>query len=309
MVADSVELRELRVFLVLADELHFGRTAERLRLTAPRVSQTIATLERRVGGRLFDRTSRRVTLTERGLRLQRTIAGPCADLLAAVTAASTLDADVQGELRLGLFGPASGGPRLPEIMAVFERRYPGCTVQISEVALADCLDALRRGQIDLLATRTTTGAPDLTVGPVMHVDDRVLVVATDHPLAGLDEVSVEVLGDHAVAGPAGWTPEMEATVIPLCTPAGRPVVRTVRVTSMAATYAAVARGDIVHLSTASTRAYSSHPGVTYVRVPDAPRSASALVWRTGGGEDARVAAFVAVAEEVLDTPPVGRERP
>ena len=65
----SVELRELRVFLTLAEELHFGRTAERLEITPSYASQTIRTLEARIGGRLFDRTSRRVKLTPLGARL------------------------------------------------------------------------------------------------------------------------------------------------------------------------------------------------------------------------------------------------
>jgi DNA-binding transcriptional LysR family regulator len=63
----DIELRELRLFLVLAEELHFGRAAEQLRLTTSRASQTLRALERKLGGRrLFDRTSRVVTLTAAG---------------------------------------------------------------------------------------------------------------------------------------------------------------------------------------------------------------------------------------------------
>ena len=65
----TVELREIRVFLTLTEELHFGRTAERLGLTQSRVSQTLRALERSLGDRLVDRTSRRVTLTPAGERL------------------------------------------------------------------------------------------------------------------------------------------------------------------------------------------------------------------------------------------------
>jgi Bacterial regulatory helix-turn-helix protein, lysR family len=65
----SVDTTEIEVFLVLAEELHFGRTAERLRLPQPRVSRLVAALERRVGGTLFERTSRRVRLTPLGQQL------------------------------------------------------------------------------------------------------------------------------------------------------------------------------------------------------------------------------------------------
>ncbi len=62
----AVELRELRIFLVLAEELHFGRAADRLRVSQPGVSEAIRSLEVRLGGRLFDRTSRRVRLPPAG---------------------------------------------------------------------------------------------------------------------------------------------------------------------------------------------------------------------------------------------------
>jgi DNA-binding transcriptional LysR family regulator len=61
----DVELRELRIFLVLADELHFGRTAERLSISQPGVSEAVRVLESRLGVKVFDRTSRRVRLTPR----------------------------------------------------------------------------------------------------------------------------------------------------------------------------------------------------------------------------------------------------
>ena len=63
---ESLELRDIRVFLAVAEELHFGRAAERVGLTSSRVSQTVRLLETRVGGRLFERTSRRVKLTPLG---------------------------------------------------------------------------------------------------------------------------------------------------------------------------------------------------------------------------------------------------
>ena len=71
----EVELSEIRVFLGLAEELHFGRTAERLHITPSYASQLIRRLETRLGGRLFDRTSRRVRLTPLGERLLVTL-GP-----------------------------------------------------------------------------------------------------------------------------------------------------------------------------------------------------------------------------------------
>lgn len=73
MIESGIELREIRTFLVLAEELHFGRAADRLLVSPSRVSQTIRTLEARVGGRLFDRTSRSVGLTSVGERVRATV--------------------------------------------------------------------------------------------------------------------------------------------------------------------------------------------------------------------------------------------
>lgn len=151
----------------------------------------------------------------------------------------------------------------------------------------------------MLATRQPTGAADLTVGPLLAIDDeRVLAVAQHHPLAGRPDVSVEVLGDYPVAHPAGYTTAMEEAIIPRVTPAGRPVVRTITVGSMAELFAAVARGEVVHLTVSAMKEYSGHPGVTYIPVPDAPPSNPALMWCTTN-DDPRIAAFVAVADEVL----------
>ena len=69
----DVELRELRIFLVLGDELHFGRTAERLGISQPGVSEAVRVLESRLGVKVFDRTSRRVRLTPAGEGLERSL--------------------------------------------------------------------------------------------------------------------------------------------------------------------------------------------------------------------------------------------
>ena len=76
----AAELRELQVFLAVAEELHFGRAAERLQINRSRVSQIIKTLELRLGAQLFERTSRRVRLTPIGEQIVTEIAGPYREL-------------------------------------------------------------------------------------------------------------------------------------------------------------------------------------------------------------------------------------
>src|ERR671931_2167318 len=116
----AVELREIRVFLVLAEELHFGRAAERLHLTSSRVSQIQRELESKLGVQLLHRTSRRVELTVHGKSF-RDDAGIVYEQLVALferTRAST--SSLAGPLRLGILQAGIEGPELPVIVDEFE---------------------------------------------------------------------------------------------------------------------------------------------------------------------------------------------
>src|SRR5918999_1853428 len=98
---EYVELREIRVFLMLCEELHFGRTAERLRISQTRVSQTIQELEAKIGAPLFERTSRRVGLTDKGARVREELAPIYAQLTDALRRARATSEVIP--VRLGLF--------------------------------------------------------------------------------------------------------------------------------------------------------------------------------------------------------------
>src|SRR5512141_1703599 len=98
-----MERREIEIFLVLADELHFGRTAERLHVTTARVSQTIRKLEHRFGTLLFERTSRRVTLTPVGRRLADDLRPAFEQIEAGIARATLAGREVRGVLRVGFF--------------------------------------------------------------------------------------------------------------------------------------------------------------------------------------------------------------
>ncbi|WP_084000503.1 LysR family transcriptional regulator [Actinomadura kijaniata] len=182
-----MEVRETKVFLVLAEELHFGRVGERLRLSPTRVSQTLQAMERRIGGRLVDRTSRRVRLTPLGERLRDGLLPVHDELNRVVEEARSAAGGVTGELRLGLYSQLVGGPAIAEIIRLYEERHPGSRVAVRDPSVTRGLEELRRGDLEPVASWLPLGCPDMVVGPVLTCEDRVLAVRAGHrwPCGGM----------------------------------------------------------------------------------------------------------------------------
>jgi DNA-binding transcriptional LysR family regulator len=297
---ETIELRELRVFLALAEELHFGRTAERLGLTQSRVSQTLRALETKLGGQLVYRTTRTAQLTRQGERFLAD-AGPLYRELAGVLeSSSTANRSISGSLRLGLLVPISAGPHLLEIIPAFEAAHPGSHVVVSEVPHDDPLGQLRRGEVDLLATRLPLSHPDVVTGPILSREPRVLAVAQTHPLASRPAISIEDIATYRVAPIRGFPQEIVDAFIPRHTPSGRPIRRldepgypttTVELTNL------VARGRVVHPTVPSFAAYFGHPNIVYVPITDMAESKTALLWRRRMSHPA-ARAFVDIARDV-----------
>jgi DNA-binding transcriptional LysR family regulator len=308
----TVELREITLFLTLGEELHFGRTAERLGLTSSRVSQTLRELEAKLGGRLVHRTSRHVELTARGERFREEVAELHEGLMAALERTHDEGRVLAGVLRLGLLTPVVDGPHMPAIISAFERRNPGCQVEISRAPYGDAFTSLRRGEFDLLATWLPHGQPDLVEGPTLTREALFLGVAEDHPLAERDEVSIEDVADYRVVPMEEVQPEeLVERWVPRATPSGRPI-RRLRVP-----FAQMARDDPGELRAriswwirtgrivlpAMEPIRTIHgPGIVWVPISDMPPLRSALVWLRGESND-RLREFARVARGVL-----GQER-
>jgi DNA-binding transcriptional LysR family regulator len=290
-----VELREIEIFLVLADELHFGRTAERLYLSQSRVSQVIRAMETRAGGRLFERTSRHVRLTPLGEQLRGELRPAYDQINRAFAAVREVAAGITGELRVSLLTFAAGGRSFAEIVHTFRMDQPGCEVVVYEAFPGEALSRLRRGELDLVAHWLPVSQPDLTIGPTLTREDRALAVAVGHPLAERGFATAEDLGDYAVADAEGIVPtETAAVLCPQLTPGGRPIPRRHREGRMVEVLSLVARGEIVHPTVASLSTYYTYPGVTTIPLHGMPQVASALVWVTDR-ETAAVRAFAETA--------------
>jgi DNA-binding transcriptional LysR family regulator len=294
----DLELRELRIFLALADELHFGRTAERLGISQPGVSEAVRVLESRLGVKVFDRTSRRVRLTSAGEALQASLLPALAALDQALAQTSELSRSVRGLLRVG-FVLTTEGPALSRLVSAFQARYPACEVRLSEVETFDAYRPLRRDDIDVLCNWLAVDEPDLTAGTAFARYQRALVVAPAHRLAGQPAVSIEELAGEEVALLPSSTPAaVYDLLIPPRTPSGRPIRRTQPAQTVNEVLSLVARGLIVH-PTSSTIPIFNRDDVVLVPIGDLPPLPLGLVWCTAR-ENPRIRALNEIASSMTE---------
>ncbi|MFD3726815.1 LysR family transcriptional regulator [Streptomyces sp. NPDC058671] len=269
----------MEIFLTLAQELHFGRTAERLRVSPARVSQAIRKQERRIGGALFDRSSHHVRLTPLGRQLYDDLLPVHRGLRQSLERAASTARGGTEVLRLGMM--SSNSEDLRPVLAAFASRRPCCRVQIRAVGYDDPFSALRRGTVDVLLAWLPIREPGLTVGPVVYTEPVVLCVSSAHRLAARESVSYEDLADEAV--PTGATPDYwREALIPTRTPGGRPIARGPAVIDGTQLLAVVASGEAVCPVHAHALRYYARPDIAYVPIHDAPLSRWTLCWRTGG---------------------------
>lgn len=280
-----MELRDIEIFLTLAEELHFGRTAERLHVSQARVSQAIGRQERRLGVALFDRTSRRVSLTPVGRRLREDLQ-QAVDLLHAGLARAEAAGPGTGQtLRLGVFGHA--GHELRPLVDAFRTRHPGSDVQFVEVNGSDPFTALRTGEHDAHVLWLPVAEPDLTVGPTVLTGGRVLAVSTNHPLAERGSASLEDLADNRVVDLGPEAPDYwVASMVPTRTPLGRRIPRGRAARTFHEILSLVAAGHCVHPLGEIAARYNSPPGIVFLPLRDAPALQWALTWRSNNDSPA-----------------------
>lgn len=293
--ASRVEIRELECFLILAEELHFGRTGERLYVSQGRVSQLIRALEQRIGARLADRTSRRVRLTPLGEDFLTTLRPAYAALHGAVENARAAARGVSGPLRIGFQGVVGYG--FMDVVGEFEDRYPGCTTRITELPLADPFGPLHRDEVDTAVVLLPVEEPTLVLGPVFSRQPQYVAASRRHTFATRTDVDAEDLATTPLVGVAAPAPDYwREAQAPTRTPSGTPVPRGPAVGTLQEGLSLVAANRGVMLLCRPTTEYQRRGDVTYVPVRGLPESALGLVWR-GDRENGRVRAFAeAVAE-------------
>lgn len=296
-----MELAHVEAFLVLAEELHFGRTAQRLYVSQSRVSRLVAALEREAGGALFERTSRNVRLTPAGQRLRDRLAPAYAELRAALTATRAELVHLDGELRVG-FTATTGGPQLNKLITAFEQRHQDCRLTLHEVDLTHPFDALRAGDLDVVMNWLFTGSADLVCGAAIDYQRRMLAVAADHPLSGRESVRVADFARYALP----YFDRFPAELRELFLLDQQAVGSTLRyhpnpLSGVGEVIAGVARGRIVHVTMTAMTVFAHRDDITLIPIDDLPSAGLGPIWRATSA-DPYLAAFASIAAELAANP-------
>lgn len=190
-----MELRQLRYFAVLAEELNFTRAAARLHISQPPLSLQIAQLERELNVRLFDRNNRRVALTEAGAAFLNDVRITLGRLADATSRARDVDQGLAGRIEIGLSGSHFMGP-VPALIARYTRRHPQVSVLLNEMNPVAQLDALRGHRIDVSISRTKVD-DEVLQSTALWPDPVVVALPLDHPLSGRKRLALADLARDA----------------------------------------------------------------------------------------------------------------
>jgi DNA-binding transcriptional LysR family regulator len=193
-----MELRHLRYFLAVAEDGHFGRAAERLHIVQPALSMQIRALETELGTALFERTSRRVVLTEAGVLFRVEAERTVAQAARAKDVAQRAARGEVGTVRIGFVGNAAFAGKLAADVSSFNRVYPKVELDLIELSPLRQVDAVLSGHLDAgyASDFQYTQELELAVDRITAWP-WILAMGSSHPLVGRATVSAEALRGEA----------------------------------------------------------------------------------------------------------------
>jgi DNA-binding transcriptional LysR family regulator len=292
-----VELRHLRYFVAVAEELNFSRAADRLHMAQPPLSAAIRQLEQHVGAELLLRTTREVRLTDAGRTFLDGARRTLAELERAQSDARRAAAGDTGRLRIA-FSWSMRFETLPALGHAFRASHPDVELLTEEMWNARMLPALRSGTIDAALALCPEIDPDFSYEPIRS-ETLIAVVADTHPLAGRDSTALNALaGEAFLMFPRELGPRLYDFMVGLCRRAG--FEPSMRHESFHSGWEMQTLADVpvVALAPASV-ARALAPGLSAVHIADPPdRLESCVIWRSD--DDAPVTtAFRATATSLF----------
>lgn len=299
-----MDVSQLRSFLAVAEELHFGRAAERLHVAQPPLSRTIKQMERELGAMLFERSTRSVRLTASGQALVEPAREVLDALRRAEAAVRSADDGEVGLVRIAFAG-VSTHRLVAQLARVVRSRRPGIQLELSSQNFAQpAMKRVLQGDCDIALGRWDV-VPGEVEARVVMADSLVLALPDTHALAGRRRISLGELVDT----PFVSLPPQEGAVLPdrlrrLARDHGF-VADVVQVAPDTQTALALVSAEVGgHLTLSSVAENVDDPHVAFVPVDDpAPDVDLRVAWRRND----RNPALLAVVEEVLRLDPAGRD--
>lgn len=301
-----MELRHLRYFVAVAEEMHFTRAAQKLGIGQPPLSQQIQMLERELGTPLFRRLPRGVALTEAGRSFFDDARAILAQVDRAAEQARRVARGEQGRLRVGLINSAPFHPFVPRVIREFGQRYPEVALAIDENSTPALAAAVLNETADIAFVRPLLGDSAGLATEHLFDEDMLIALPQGHPLARFRTLSLWALAsENFVLFPRLVGSGLYDEIIAACQRSGfspRVAQEASQVTSIVNL---VAAGLGVSLVPASMQQIHSE-GVTYRAIAgDAPRARMSLIYRAG--EDSpTVANMIALARERVGKPRGGK---
>lgn len=275
-----MDLRQLRYFVAVAEECHFGRAAQRLHMAQPPLSQAIRRLEEDLGVELLERTTRRVALTPAGERFLDRSRQILHEVDQAAREAARIAAGEIGRVVIGVVGSATYA-LLPPVARRLREEYPDIDFEFtSEMLTADQVSRLGDGTIDIALMRPPLATEGLLLR-VLRSEPLVVALPESHPLASRDVLDLGELRDETfVTYPADRRSVLYDTFLAACEAHGFHPTHTVQVAQTSTIVVFVAAGIGVAVLPASA-AHLRLEGVRFLPLADTPSVELAVGWRPG----------------------------
>jgi DNA-binding transcriptional LysR family regulator len=292
----NLGLRHLRCFVVLADELHFARAAQKLHVSQPALSQTLKQLEVATGLRLLRRTTRRVELTREGAAFRDDAVRVLREFDGLVERAHETAAGRRGTLHVG-FTIGAAVDIVPRVLRAYEERYPDVRVALTEFDFSEPAAGLDDGRSDVAILRPPIDVGDAELA-TLTTEARVACLPDSHPLAGRDEISIrEILGEPIIGAPGHGVWRDYWLACDYRDGAPPPVVA--EVATFETELQAVASGRGISITAEAAARFYARPGLSFPRIADIDPCEVAVALPADPTAAARAFAEVAVSAAAL----------
>lgn len=293
----DLDLRKLRYFLTVAEELHYGRAAERLHIAQPVLSRQITQLERELGVTLFLRSTRGTELSDAGVQSldhARAVLGQARNLQRKARVAA------RGKVHFSIgFMP---GVIVTDLVAALTERFPDLHVDVVRTGWDDQIEVVRDGRVDVSIVRLPVPTNDVTVVP-LYDEPRWAVLPAAHPLAEQPVITLDDLAMLDLLQPPAFHPDWRdaaAARRPDALTTAREDLPHVATVEEKLEHVAQGRGFVILPS--SARQFYTRPGIVHREVEGLGPVTSGIAypqWRTSP----TIAACVRIARRLLDAPP------